>query len=63
MEEQPHEDPQTDYERMLDRHGLDCSRYGCWAPIRAIALNQWGEQIGFCADHAQAVTVVRWLES
>ena len=32
-----HEDPQTDYERMLQRMDLDCSVFGCWRPIRAYA--------------------------
>lgn len=66
-----HEDPATDYERMLDRNGLECSMYGCWKPIAAFSTafktgcgRGEGNESALCADHAQEHGhVTRWLES
>ena len=65
------EDPQTEYEKMLDRRGLDCSLYGCWKPIAAFVWVEPGkgdgrgahDEAGVCADHARKLgKVTRWLE-
>jgi hypothetical protein len=58
-----HEDPQTDYEKALDRLGLDCSRYACWKPIQVIVTYASGEKRGFCAKHAERGVSQQWLES
>lgn len=61
---EPHEDPETEYERMLERMGLDCSEYGCWQPIVGYVLHpRWGDENGYCQKHIQGRAVVRWLES
>lgn len=60
MNDTPHEDPATEYERMLDRKGLDCSRYACWKPMRAIVAGR-----RYCEDHARELDDpdTEWLES
>lgn len=67
----PHEDPQTDYERMLEERHLDCSTYACWRPIRAfvdagrpVADSRGnGYELGVCEQHIGGQRVTRWLES
>ena len=66
---QLHEDPENNYERMLDRLGLDCSEYGCWKPVRGFALvpvshsETWYKEFRLCAEHLAGKQVTRWLES
>jgi hypothetical protein len=57
-----HENPENDYERMLERLDLDCSQAGCWNPIAAY-VRIGGDEFGFCREHVgPATTVTRWLE-
>lgn len=61
-----HEDPATDYERMLDRLDLDCSVYGCWEPIRAFVTFADGRKVRLCLSHARqqgSELNTEWLES
>lgn len=53
-----HEDPETDFERMLEANDWDCSRYGCWAP--AVFVVQGGVKPDFqvCAEHIDGRLVV-----
>lgn len=60
-----HEDPETEYERMLDRNNMDCSEYGCWKPMRAFVLIR-GVEMRYCEEHARqhgTAANTRWLES
>jgi hypothetical protein len=69
--EPPHTEPQTEYERMLDRLELDCSQYQCWNPIAVFVLVEHGHgcgrgadnEKGVCAEHVSGRTVSRWLET
>ncbi len=61
----PHEDPQTDYERMLDRNDLDCGVYACWEPMRAFVTDGIGVERRYCEQHAREFGHeynTRWLE-
>lgn len=61
-EREAHEDPATEYERMLERAGLDCSQWGCWRPIAAFVQVPPKGEIGFCAEHARLKGgELRWL--
>lgn len=65
MATREHEDPETDYERMLDRHNLDCDVYGCWEPIRVFVTTLRGRQ-QYCEAHARAYgtpETTEWLEA
>ncbi len=66
------EEPQTPYEKMLDRLDLDCAMHGCWQPIRGFVRVAPGrgdgrgadDELGLCEEHALSHGVpVRWLES
>lgn len=46
------EDPQTDYEKALERYNLDCSMYGCWSPAAMIFLYKDGSRDKMCSYHA-----------
>ena len=59
----PHEEPQTDYERMLDRMGLDCARHACWNPMVVVVLCDDGLKRGFCREHIEPGEIQQWLES
>ncbi len=62
----PHEDPQTDYERMLDRNNIDCGAYACWEPMRAFVADPDGFEHRYCEKHAREFgrdDNTRWLES
>lgn len=50
----PQQEPQTEYERMLDRNGLDCCIHGCWEPMRAFVTEHDGK-FPYCERHAKMV--------
>lgn len=69
---QPHEDPQTPYEKRIEAMGLDCGMYGCWKPIQGFVLvaNDDGcgrgthNELGLCEPHLrERGGSIRWLES
>jgi len=63
----PHENPQNDYERSLAMYDLECSQYACWKPMEVLIkhANHYGQvfAIGVCLDHINNAPILMVLET